>query len=82
MQLSKQNTTMGCASEAATTTIDGSTHTGMESRKRKFVSKYEIPTTISALSRESVFASSFCQAPEIHLPTSWPLLEESSDDED
>ena len=80
VQLSKQNT--GCVSEAATTTIDGSTQTEMGGRKRKFVSKYDIPTSISALSRESMFESSFCQVPEIHLPASqWPLLEESSDDQ-
>lgn len=65
------------------TTVDGSTQTENGGRKqRKFVSKYDIPTSISVFSRDSIFEKSFCQAPEIHLPESWPLIENSSDEDD
>ena len=68
------------------TTVDGSTQTenfgGGGRKQRKFVSKYDIPTAISVFSRDSIFERSFCQAPEIHLPESWPLIENSSDEDD
>ena len=53
------------------TTVDGSTQTenrGHKVKRNKFVSKYDIPTSISVFSRDSIFEKSFCVAPEIHLP--------------